>query len=109
FDKNSDEKIKTLEELKAKKNEDLLKQKEQEIENKKRESLIQQVSENAEVDVPDAMIETELNQMMQEFEQRLQMQGMALEQYFQFSGQTEDELKEQMKVDADTRVKTNFT
>src|SRR5699024_2881620 len=108
FAKDIDEEVETLDELKAKKKEDLLKQKEQEIENKKRESLIQQVSENAEVDVPDAMIETELNQMMQEFEQRLQMQGMALEQYFQFSGQTEDELKEQMKEDAFMRVKTNL-
>lgn len=55
------------------------------------------------------MVDTELNQMMQEFEQRLQMQGMALEQYFQFSGQTEEELKEQMKEDAFMRVKTNLT
>lgn len=109
FAKDIDEEVETLDELKKKKKEELLKQKEQEVENKKRESLIQQVTENAEVDIPDAMVEAELNQMMQEFEQRLQMQGMALEQYFQFSGQTEDELKEQMKSDAATRVKTNLT
>lgn len=109
FAKDIDEEVETLDELKAKKREELLKQKEQEIDNKKRETLIQQVTDNAEVDIPDAMVDTELNQMMQEFEQRLQMQGMGLEQYFQFSGQTEDELKDQMKADAESRVKTNLT
>jgi trigger factor len=47
--------------------------------------------------------------MMQEFEQRLQAQGMNLELYFQFSGQDEDALKEQMKEDASKRVKYNLT
>lgn len=109
FAKDVDEEVETLEEFKAKKKEELLKQKEQEIDNTKRETLINQVTENAEVDIPEAMVDTELKQMMQEFEQRLQMQGMGLEQYFQFSGQSEDELKEQMKEDAATRVKTNLT
>src|SRR5690606_2771365 len=52
---------------------------------------------------------TELDRMMQEFEQRLQMQGMNLELYTQFSGQDENQLKEQMKEDAGKRVKTNLT
>ena len=108
FAKDVDEEVESLDELKEKKKDELLKQKEQEIENNKRESLIKQVTESAEVDIPEEMVDTELNQMMQEFEQRLQMQGMALEQYFQFSGQTEDELKEQMKEDAFMRVKTNL-
>src|SRR5690625_6367931 len=55
------------------------------------------------------MVETELNQMTQEFEQRLQSQGMTLEMYTQFSGQDEAELKEQMRGDAEKRVKTNLT
>src|SRR5699024_8168640 len=109
FAKDVDEEVETLDELRTKKKDELLKQKEQDIENKKRETLIEQVTENAEVEIPDAMVETELNQMLQEFEQRLQMQGMALEQYFQFSGQTEEELKEQMRNDAFLRVKTNLT
>lgn len=67
------------------------------------------MTENAEVDIPEAMINTELDHMMQEFEQRLQMQGMTLENYYQFSGQSEDDLKEQMKKDAEKRVKTNLT
>lgn len=108
FAKDVDEEVESLDELKEKKKDELLKQKEQEIENNKRESLIKQVTENAEVDIPEEMVDTELNQMMQEFEQRLQMQGMAPDQYFQFSGQTEEELKEQMKEDAFMRVKTNL-
>jgi len=47
--------------------------------------------------------------MLQEFEQRLQMQGLNLELYFQFSGQDEAALREQMKPDAEQRVKMNLT
>jgi trigger factor len=108
FAKDVDEEVESLEALKGKKKDELLKQKEQEIENKKRETLIEKVTENAEVDIPEAMINSELDQMMKEFEQRLQMQGMNLENYFQFSGQTEEQLKEQMQTDAAARVKTNL-
>jgi trigger factor len=54
------------------------------------------------------MINTELDRMVREFEQRLQYQGMNLELYFQFTGQDEAQLKEQMKEEAQTRVKTNL-
>ena len=47
--------------------------------------------------------------MMQEFEQRLQMQGMNLELYFQFSGQNEEALRDQMKEEAEQRVRGNLT
>src|SRR5690625_3085260 len=109
FAQDVDDEVETLDELKEKKREELKKQKEQAAENKKREKLIEKVTENAEVDIPEAMIDTELDQMMREFEQRLQMQGMTLENYYQFSGQSEDDLKEQMKNDAELRVKTNLT
>ncbi|MEI3605852.1 trigger factor [Pseudogracilibacillus sp. SE30717A] len=109
FAKDVDEEVETLEELKEKKKAELQKEKEQLAENNKREKLIELVSDNAEVDIPVAMIDTELDQMMREFEQRLQMQGMTIDNYYQFSGQSEDELKEQMKNDAEKRVKTNLT
>lgn len=109
FAKDVDEDVETLEELKEKTREQLKKQKEQAAENKKREQLIEKATENAEVDIPEAMINTELDHMMREFEQRLQMQGMTLENYYQFSGQSEEDLKEQMKEDAEKRVKTNLT
>ena len=55
------------------------------------------------------MIETELEQMLREFEQNLQMQGMSMDMYQQFTGQDEQALKEQMKENAEKRVKTNLT
>lgn len=109
FAKDIDEEVETLDELKTKKKAELETQKKQDAENAKRESLVEKASDNAEVDVPQAMVTTELDRMMKEFEQRLQQQGMTMEMYFQFSGQDENALKEQMKDDADKRVKTNLT
>ncbi|MBU5265746.1 trigger factor [Virgibacillus proomii] len=109
FAKDVDDEVETLEELKNKTKEQLLEQRKQNAENKKQETLIEKASENAEVDIPEVMIENELDQMVQEFEQRLQMQGMTLEMYSQFSGQDKDELKEQMREDAEKRVKTSLT
>ncbi len=109
FAKDVDEEVETLDELKKKKKEELEEQKKQEAENQKRETLLEKASENTEVVIPEAMVDTELDQMVKEFEQRLQMQGMTLEMYSQFSGQDVDALKEQMKEDAEKRVKTNLT
>ena len=55
------------------------------------------------------MINTELDRMVQEFGQRMQQQGLNLETYYQISGQDESQLREQMKDDAEERVKTNLT
>ncbi|MCP8617034.1 trigger factor [Salirhabdus salicampi] len=107
--KDIDENVETLDELKAKTRERLEEQKKNEADTQKREALISQATENAEVDIPEAMVNTELDRMMQEFEQRLQMQGMDLQTYFQFSGQDEEALKGQMKEDAEKRVRTNLT
>ncbi|GGJ49552.1 trigger factor [Virgibacillus salexigens] len=109
FAKDLDDEVETLEELKSKKKEQLLEQKKQDVENQKRETLVEKASDNAEAEVPEAMVDTELDQMVKEFEQRLQMQGMTLEMYSQFSGQDEAALKEQMREDAEKRVKTNLT
>lgn len=107
--KDIDDDVETLDELKTKTKEQLEEQKQQDADNAVREQLIEQASDNASVDIPSAMVETELEQMMSEFEQRLQSQGMTMEMYSQFSGQDEAALKEQMKSDAEKRVKTNLT
>ncbi|MBU8789567.1 trigger factor [Oceanobacillus caeni] len=109
FAKDVDDEVETLEALKQKKKEQLEEERKQNAENEKRQQLIEKASENVEVDIPDAMVETELNQMLREFEQNLQMQGLTMEMYSQFSGQDEDALKEQMKEDAAKRVRTNLT
>ncbi|AST92771.1 trigger factor [Sutcliffiella cohnii] len=109
FAKDVDEEVETLDALKAKTRERLETAKKQDAENHLKDTLIEKATENAEVDVPEAMVNTELDRMLQEFEQRLQMQGMNLELYFQFSGQDEEALRGQMKEDAAKRVKMNLT
>ncbi|MFG6116436.1 trigger factor [Halobacillus sp. MO56] len=109
FAKDVDEEVESLDELKKKTRERLEEQKKTDAENTKRDSLVQQASENASVEIPDAMVDTELDRMIQEFEQRLQMQGMTKDMYFQFTGSDEEGLREQMKEDAEKRVKTNLT
>ena len=109
FAKDLDDEVETLDELKAKKKEELLKQKTQAADTAKREALIEKASENIEVDIPEVMVENELDQMLQEFQQNLQAQGMTLEMYTQFAGQDEAALREQMKEDAAKRVKTSLT
>ncbi|TES58120.1 trigger factor [Halalkalibacterium halodurans] len=109
FAKDVDEEVESLDELKKKLREKLEKDRAHEADHEKRDTLIQKASENATIDIPEAMINTELDRMTQEFEQRLQMLGMNLEMYFQFSGQTQEQLREQMKEDAEKRVRVNLT
>ncbi len=67
-------------------------------------AVVEKVSAAAEVEIPEAMIRDEVERMLGDFENRLKMQGMNLEMYFQFSGQDEEALKEQMQGDAEKRV-----
>ncbi|MEW4287626.1 trigger factor [Rossellomorea marisflavi] len=109
FAKDADEEVETLAELKEKIENRLKESKKTEAETAVREALVEKASENAEVEIPDVMVDAEVDRMMQEFGQRLQMQGMTLELYFQFSGQSEEDLRGQMKEDAGKRVRTNLT
>ncbi|KIL46239.1 trigger factor [Jeotgalibacillus campisalis] len=104
-----DEEIETLDQLKEKTRARLEEEKKNNAEAALRDSLLEQASQNAEIEVPEAMITTEVDRMLQEFEQRLSSQGMNLELYFQFSGQDEEALRAQMKEDASKRVRTNLT
>ena len=87
----------------------LSEQKAQDAENVEKEEVINKATENTTIDIPQAMIDTELDRMVQEFGQRIQQQGLDLQTYFQISGQDESQLREQMKDDAEQRVKTNLT
>lgn len=87
----------------------LSEQKAEEAENVEKEEAINKATDNATIDIPQAMIDTELNRMVQEFGQRIQQQGLDLQTYFQISGQDESQLREQMKDDAEQRIKTNLT
>ena len=99
----------TVDELKAELAEQIKKQKEENYEVALKESLVSQAADNAEIDVPDAMVDTETDRMLQEFEANLSQQGLNLELYTQLSGQDENALRDQMKEDALKRVRTNLT
>src|SRR5699024_10036506 len=104
-----DDDVETLDELKAKKKEDLEAQKKQDAENKTKNTLIEKAVTNAEADVPEAMIHTEVDRMLQELQQNLQMQGMTMDMYYQSSGQNEAGLRDHMQDDAKNRVMTSLT
>ncbi|MEC5299902.1 MULTISPECIES: trigger factor [Staphylococcus] len=99
----------TVDEFKENLRKRLTEQKETDAENNQKEEAINKAANNTTIDVPEAMINTELDRMVQEFGQRMQQQGLNLETYFQISGQDESQLREQMKDDAEERVKTNLT
>ncbi|WML54234.1 trigger factor [Neobacillus sp. PS3-12] len=109
FAKDADDEVESLDQLKEKIKTRLEDSKKHEAEHHLRDTLVEKAAANAEVEIPEAMINTEINRMMQEFEQRLQMQGMNMELYFQFSGQDEAALREQMNEEAQKRVKFNLT
>jgi trigger factor len=109
FAKDVDDEVETLDALKEKIRTRLENSKKHEAEHHLRDTVVENAAANAEVEVPDVMVNSEVNRMLQEFEQRLQMQGMNLELYFQFSGQDENALREQMKEEAVNRVRVNLT
>jgi trigger factor len=109
FAKDVDEEVETLEELKAKTRSRLEETKKQEAENTLKDALVDLATANATIDVPQAMVKTEQDRMIREFEQRLSQQGMNLDLYYQFSGTDEAALREQMGEDAEKRVRMNLT
>ncbi|MBF0738294.1 trigger factor [Staphylococcus arlettae] len=104
-----DSEANTVAEYKENTRKRLAEQKETDAENAQKEEAINKAANNTTVDIPEAMVNTELDRMVQEFGQRMQQQGLNLETYFQISGQDESQLREQMKDDAEERVKTNLT
>ncbi len=94
----------TLEEYKQDISKRIAERKEQSGKRDLENAVVEKVSAAAEVEIPEAMIRDEVERMLGDFENRLKMQGMNLEMYFQFSGQDEEALKEQMKSDAEKRV-----
>lgn len=104
-----DSEANTVDEYKENLRKQLAESKATEAENVQKEEAITKATDNAKVDIPDAMIKTEEDRMLQEFAQRLKQQGLNLETYFQISGQSEEDLRGQMKEDAEQRVKTNLT
>lgn len=95
----------TLEELKKDIEATLLKRREEEKKQQIERTVIEKAAESAKVDIPQGMIRTEVDNLLRDFEMRLRQQGLTLELYTQFTGQTEESLREQMKPDAEKRVR----
>ena len=72
------------------------------------EAVITAVAGNAKVEIPEVMVEKEVDKMVQNLQQRLQYQGLSLEQYFQFTGSDEAKMREYMKANAQTKVKVDL-
>ncbi|WP_337099566.1 trigger factor [Paenibacillus sp. YIM B09110] len=98
----------TLDEYKADLSSKLKERKEKEAEQAREVAVVDKATAAAEVEIPEAMIVTETDYMIKDFENRLQMQGMNMDLYFQFSGQNESVLREQMRSDAEKRVRNNL-
>lgn len=98
----------TLDELKADIKENLEKAAAANAENQMKNSVLEKVYEANEIDVPDVMVETELDNMMQEFDQQLRAQGMDLQTYFKYLGKEPAEFRSEMKDDAFKKTKTRM-
>lgn len=103
-----DEEFESVEALTASIREELEAAKAQNEENRVNELLLTTVADNAKMELPEAMVEEEKNQMFNEFNQRLSQQGLNFELYSQILGQTEEDIKEQMQEDAVMRIKTRL-
>ena len=79
--------------------------KESELENKYLDELLEAAAKNTEVDIPDVMIEEEIDRMLKQYEENLNMQGITLEQFYKFTNSDEKALRDQMKEEAGKRVK----
>jgi trigger factor len=98
----------TLDEFKEDLKGTLKSRKERELEQTRETAVVDKATSAAEVEIPDVMIQSEVDFMLRDFENRLKTQGMNLELYFQFSGQDESALREQMTSDAEKRVRNNL-
>ena len=75
---------------------------------KKENQAVDQAIENAQMDIPEAMIEFRVRQMADDFARRIQQQGLTVEQYFQFTGMTAEKMLEEMRPQAEKSIKTRL-
>lgn len=98
----------TLEEYKADLKKTLLENKEKDAKRVKEDTLVDKIIENATMEIPDAMIDTQARQIVDEFAQRMQMQGLTMEQYMQYTGMNVNQLLEQTKPQAVKRIQSRL-
>ncbi|MBE5809117.1 MAG: trigger factor [Clostridiales bacterium] len=108
FVKEASETANTVEEYKAEIREKLEKQADQRAENVFENDVLQKVVEGAKIDIPAAMIDEQVNNMIRDMEMRLMYQGMRLDDYLKYTGQTREDLSKMYKDEAERRVRTQL-
>ncbi|MCH4008387.1 trigger factor [Companilactobacillus sp.] len=109
FAKDVDENVDTLDDLKKKLHDEIKEQKKETAEENIQEEAISGAVKNATIDeIPQAMIDTEVNNQMNQYLANLRRQGIDPKLYYQMTGTTEDDLKKQFASDAEERVKTDL-
>ena len=98
----------TMEEYKAEVRGKLKERKEREAKEKKENQVVEQAVANAEIDLPEPMVDLQARQMADDFARRIMQQGMTLEQYFQFTGLSEEKMMEELKPQAEKRIRTRL-
>ena len=98
----------TLAEYKEDVKKNLTESKEKEALRAKEDAAIEKIIENAEMEIPEAMLDTQCRQMMDDFGRRMQSQGLSMEQYFQFTGMTAESMMEELRPQAVKRIETRL-
>ena len=98
----------TLDEYKADVEKKILENKENQIKREQEDQIIEKIIENAQMEIPQQMITAQTRQMTQEFAQRLQSQGLSLEQYMQFTGLTPQKMMEDLEPQALKRIQSRL-
>lgn len=98
----------TLAEYKESLKKNLQQQKENEAKKTKEDEAIQKIIDKSKMDLPEAMITTQCENMVEEFSQRLAQSGLSMEQYLQFSGMTMDKMMEQVRPEAVSRIQSSL-
>jgi trigger factor len=98
----------TLEELQKDTKEKLSAANKERAQHETEENVIQAVCDATEIDIPEEMIDNQIQNMIRDFDMQMRYQGMSLEQYMTYTGTTMDMLKDQFKEEAGKRVKTSL-
>ena len=98
----------TLAEYKEHVKTNLVEKKENEAKHEKEDAAVDKIIENAQMDIPEAMLETQCRQMLDDFSRRMQSQGLSMDQYFQFTGMSAEKMMEDMKPQALKRIQTRL-
>ena len=100
--------VDTLAEYKEEVKKNLTEKKEAEARKTKEDEAIQKIIDKSKMDIPEAMIQTQCETMVNEFAQRIAQSGLSMDQYLQFSGMTVDQLMEQVRPEAESRIKSSL-